>query len=50
MKQAHLVVDPRHLGPAPPSRLRNGSISVLGAEPDELATLIKKALDLPEGM
>src|SRR4029450_10566373 len=49
-KQTHWVVDPHHIGPAPWSRRCNRSVSVLGAEPGELATLIKKTLDLPEGM
>jgi hypothetical protein len=49
-EQARRVVDPHHIRPATPNRLRNGSAGVVRAKPDELAALIEQALDLPERM
>ena len=49
-EQARRILDPHHVRPATPSRLRNGSGWVVGAEPDQLTALIEQSLDLPEGM
>ena len=48
--QARRIMDPHHVGPATPSRLRDGSGWVIGAEPNQLTALIEQSLNLPEGM